>query len=210
MKLAMRRAGVSFDEAHLAPNEEEEEWVWVEGYKGTDLDMCCRDYQYELGKQFDMPEGENVELCRSGFHFCMVLSDVFKYYDVEKRNRFFKVKALVTRRIYRDIQWGSFKDKYVAKSIIFLEELPSSLVVNSAYPNCSSDGWTPEDMEAAREVGCGTVANRVKNRNLTSLGYSEAMAEYIIRRSRTDFAIALGKQPDISMDTRIRCLFNGN
>lgn len=31
--------------------ETEEEWVWVDGFKGTDKDMRCRDFQYELGKR---------------------------------------------------------------------------------------------------------------------------------------------------------------
>ena len=47
----------------------EEEWIWVTGYKGTDKDMKCRDYQYELGKQHDMPEGTDITMCYSGFHF---------------------------------------------------------------------------------------------------------------------------------------------
>ena len=35
---------------------EKDEYVWVKGFKGTDKDMRCQDYQYELGKQFDLDE----------------------------------------------------------------------------------------------------------------------------------------------------------
>lgn len=74
-----------------------EEWVWVTGYKGTDKDMKCRDYQYEMNKQHDMPEGSEIDICRSGFHFCDKPEDVFRYYRAERGNRFFEVKALVRR-----------------------------------------------------------------------------------------------------------------
>ena len=53
-----------------APNKKEE-WIWVEGYKGTDADMRCRGYQYEFDKQFDIPENEEVEMCKKGFHLCL-------------------------------------------------------------------------------------------------------------------------------------------
>ena len=38
-------------ETEISENEEvinKEEWVWIEGYKGTSSDMTCNDYQYEL------------------------------------------------------------------------------------------------------------------------------------------------------------------
>lgn len=26
-----------------------EEWIWIDGFKGTDSDMKCRDYQFRIG-----------------------------------------------------------------------------------------------------------------------------------------------------------------
>ena len=55
--------------ANDSPVETKDEWIWVEGYKGTDKNMCCRDYQYEIGKQFDMSDDEEIKECSSGFHY---------------------------------------------------------------------------------------------------------------------------------------------
>lgn len=46
-------------------------------YKGTDKDMKCRGFQYELGKEC---EEEEANLCNKGFHGCEYPLDVFRYY----------------------------------------------------------------------------------------------------------------------------------
>lgn len=47
-------------------------------FKGFDKDLKCRDFQYEVGKTYSMPE--KPEVCVKGFHCCTKLSDVFLYY----------------------------------------------------------------------------------------------------------------------------------
>ena len=47
-------------------------------FKGFDKDLKCRDFQYELGKTYSLPE--KPEVCVKGFHCCTKLSDVFLYY----------------------------------------------------------------------------------------------------------------------------------
>lgn len=47
-------------------------------FKGFDKDLGCRDFQYEVGKTYSMPE--KPEVCVKGFHCCTKLSDVFLYY----------------------------------------------------------------------------------------------------------------------------------
>ena len=54
-------------------------------YKGTDKDMKCRGFQYELGKEY---EEQEAELCEKGFHGCEYPLDVFGYYP-PAGNRFF-------------------------------------------------------------------------------------------------------------------------
>lgn len=199
--------GVCFDEHHPAPKEEKEEWIWVKGYKGTDRFMRCRDYQFSLREQFDMPEGEPIVECHSGFHLCPSLSKVFAFYPIENSNRFFEVRALVRKR---DTEWlhsALEPNKLVAKSIVFLSELTTDEIFESAY--IDTEGWTDEDREAAREESCAIIDRKVKTRTLTGLGYSESVAEYVIQRNRFELAETLGQQTDISMDTKFICLFNG-
>ena len=49
----------------------------IKGYKGFNPDLTCRDYKYEIGKEYDT---DKAEQCESGFHFCEFPFDVFAYY----------------------------------------------------------------------------------------------------------------------------------
>ena len=63
----------------------------VIGYKAFNDDMTCKNnFQYEVGKTYTMNDNE-IELCQSGFHFCMISVDVLEYYD--KDSKFAIIKA---------------------------------------------------------------------------------------------------------------------
>ena len=55
-------------------------------YKGTDKDMKCRGFQFDLGKEY---VEEEAELCEKGFHGCEYPLDVFAYYNPAD-SRFFE------------------------------------------------------------------------------------------------------------------------
>ena len=46
-------------------------------FKGFDKDLKCRDFQYEIGKEYTE---EKANICSYGFHACEFPMDVFNYY----------------------------------------------------------------------------------------------------------------------------------
>ena len=46
-------------------------------FKGFDKDLKCRDFQYEIGKEYTE---EKADICNCGFHACEFPMDVFGYY----------------------------------------------------------------------------------------------------------------------------------
>ena len=46
-------------------------------FKGFDKDLKCRDFQYEIGKEYTE---EKADICNCGFHACKFPMDVFGYY----------------------------------------------------------------------------------------------------------------------------------
>ena len=56
-------------------------------YKGTDKDMKCRGFQYELGKTAEV-DGD-IDLCKNGLHACEMPLDVLGYYVPGDGSRYF-------------------------------------------------------------------------------------------------------------------------
>lgn len=192
-----------------------EDWIWVEGYKGTDKDMCCRGQQYEIGKQIDMPEGEEVKECKSGFHLCLKLDDVFSYYHITDGNRFFKVRALVRKadiEKYGNVEadpyapWIQRKNnKLAARSIEFVREC----TLNEIFEGFEwAKDYTDEEKQIALNNGRSAAEKLRRKAKLINLGYSEAFSDYISNSTdRTDRAIALANVPGLSMDVKVLSIF---
>ena len=53
----------------------------MKAYKGFDKNMQCRGFQYEEGKTYELPDGEEAKLCETGFHACEAPLDCFGYYN---------------------------------------------------------------------------------------------------------------------------------
>ena len=50
----------------------------MKAFKGFDSNLKCRDFQYEIGKEYEEPI---ADLCNLGFHACENPLDVFNYYS---------------------------------------------------------------------------------------------------------------------------------
>ena len=86
----------------------------MKGYKGFDKDLKCRDFQYEIGKEFETDE---AVLCKKGFHFCENPHDVLAYYGAGNNNRFCLVEA-------EDVSDEKVEDsKRVCRRIKIMEEI---------------------------------------------------------------------------------------
>lgn len=120
--------------------KEWENYVWIDGYKGTDADMSCtvinrklipeqrfitteqHSQQYELNRIITY-SGE-PKVCESGFHFCTSLEDVFVFYPLIIGARYFKVRGLVKEKDVKKFSMSEDKvSKFAAKEIILTEEI---------------------------------------------------------------------------------------
>ena len=54
----------------------------IKAYKGFNTDLTCRDFQYEVGKEYE--QKGKIEVCENGFHACENPMDVFEHYLIEK------------------------------------------------------------------------------------------------------------------------------
>lgn len=203
------------------------EWIWVTGYKATEKDMKCRDYQYELGVQHDMPDDADIKECESGFHLCLKLKDVFDYYKVGCGNRFFEVRALVRKDHYERYglyteeycrhlkdnnnytRYFSFNgnkkyDKLVARSIVFERELTPDEILGG---DDDINKWDEKYKLLALEYSISWASKRMNVDELVTMGYSEAFAQCIIDAKKYTIAKAVASQPDLSMDMKCWLIF---
>ena len=87
----------------------------MKGYKVFDKDWTCREFQYEVGKTYEMKE--DPVCCERGFHFCGKLIDCFRYYDFNSENKVAEIEALGT------IDDNGNKEKYCTNKIKIVREL---------------------------------------------------------------------------------------
>jgi hypothetical protein len=225
-KQAMTEEEKALEEAKKAAKKEE--WIWAEGYKGTNKDMKCRDYQFQMHEQFDIQEGTEVVDCENGFHFCRDLKDVFDYYKIGDGHRFFRVRGLVRKSDYEN--YGEkcktsyitasylnpltlcpqIRDKLAAKSIQFLYELTPDEIFATFDEKADVHTWDTEQKALAMQHGLNYVRNICRIKELVALGYSEAFADYIVNNTGFfDKAKAAGSQTDLSMDMKVLYILKG-
>ena len=67
-------------------------------FKGFDKDLRCKDFKYEVGKEY---ETERAEICEEGFHACEFPLDVLRYYDPAD-SRFCEVELAANEQTHDD------------------------------------------------------------------------------------------------------------
>ena len=67
-------------------------------FKGFDKDLCCKGFQYEVGKEY---ETERAEICEEGFYVCEFPLDVLRYYNPAD-SRFCEVELAANEQTHDD------------------------------------------------------------------------------------------------------------
>ena len=97
----------------------------IKGYKGFNPDLTCRDFKYEVGKEYETDEAKT---CETGFHFCENPFDVWGYYppcgEDGRLNRFCEVEGS------GDID-NSHSDKIACSHINVIAEIGLQGIINA-------------------------------------------------------------------------------
>jgi len=214
-------------ETKPAPEPEPpEEWIWVEGYKGTKQDMKAQheDYQYAMNTTY-YHTGQ-VEECKSGFHLCLNIKDVLAYYSLSDGHRFFRVQALVRKKDYEaygitvarpyDEYHPTFiipytPDKLVAKEIRFIEEIPPEAILPVFYEKHSNLKPIPQEFEyLVWEDSYNKALSTWETTELIRKGFSPAFVKYISCNDKLiNRALAIADETDISMDVKVLFIMIG-
>lgn len=189
------------DDTDATPVDQEqkeiEEWVWVDGYKGLDENMQgYENFQYELNKEYCI-EGD-VKECSNGFHFCLNMAHVLKYYPFEahETNRYFKVRGLVRKKdldeygtYYRNsYHWfDNMHDKLVAKKIVVVEEITyDELVIDAINKKHNIEINNVDEYNEIRKTGWNTW---IKNKCTSMIDgkYSQAFIQIFTDKVYTSY-----------------------
>ena len=143
------------------------------GYKCFDKNLQCRGFQYEVGCSYEH-DGE-IEMCKSGFHFCMRPSDVFNYYDFDIDNRVCIIEFDDENVIHGD-------DKSVTGKILIVKELSWNDVLdivntgkgNTGHRNSgdrNSGNWNSGDRNSG--IFCSKTPTMIIFNKQTDISYED-------------------------------------
>jgi hypothetical protein len=139
-------------------------------YKGTDKDMKCRGFQFDLGKEY---VEEEAKLCEKGFHGCEYPLDVFAHYG-PAGSRFFvaDLDGVTDER-------ESCDTKLVGTKIKLRAEIGIAGIVKAAveYINEraeSGDNQTGDRSAATNTGSCSAATNTGDCSAATNTGYRSA------------------------------------
>ena len=138
-------------------------------YKGTDKDMKCRDFQFEIGKEYEEAE---AKLCEKGFHGCEYPLDVFAHY-APADSRFFvadldgvtnEMESDDTKRVGTKIKLRAEIGipGIVKAAVEYIKEKAESAATNTGYQSAATNtGY----QSAATNTGYQSAATNTGNRS---------------------------------------------
>ena len=132
-------------------------------FKGFDKDLKCRDFQYEIGKEYTE---EKADICNCGFHACKFPMDVFNYYPPSD-SRYCEVD------LEENDQKSSDDSKRVGKKISVKAEIGIAGIVKAGIEYIKEQvNW--EDDKATNTGNYSAATNTGYQSAATNTGYQSA------------------------------------
>ena len=132
-------------------------------FKGFDKDLKCRDFQYEIGKEYSE---EKADICNYGFHACEFPMDVFNYYPPSD-SRYCEVELEANN------QKSSDDSKRVGKKISVKAEIGIAGIIKAGVEYIKEQvNW--EDDKATNTGNHSAATNTGDYSAATNTGYHSA------------------------------------
>ena len=132
-------------------------------FKGFDKDLKCRDFQYEIGKEYTE---EKADICNCGFHACEFPMDVFNYYPPSD-SRYCEVELEANN------QKSSDDSKRVGKKISVKAEIGIAGIIKAGVEYIKEQvNW--EDDKATNTGYQSAATNTGDQSAATNTGYQSA------------------------------------
>ena len=147
-------------------------------YKGTDKDMKCRGFQFDLGKEY---VEEEAKLCNKGFHGCEYPLDVFAHYAPADSRFFVADLDGVTDEEKGDSKRAGTKIKLRAEigiagivkaAVEYIKERAESS--DNQTGDCSAATNTGNRSAATNTGDCSAATNTGNRSAATNTGYCSA------------------------------------
>jgi len=167
----------------------------IRGYKVFNSDMKCRGFQFEVGKDY-VHKGK-LEICASGFHFCINANHCFDYYSFDPKNVVCEVEAI------GDVQTHPEDSKVATNHIRIVRQLTwqEVLVVANTGKNNTGRGNSGDSNSGDRNSGdrnSGYRNSGDRNSGDSNSGYRNSGAFC----TATDPVMTLFDKPCVSMTVK--------
>ena len=131
-------------------------------FKGFDKDLKCKDFQYEIGKEYTE---EKADICDCGFHACKFPMDVFGYYSPSD-SRYCEVDLEANNQLSND-------SKRVGKKISVKAEIGIAGIIKAGVEYIKEQvNW--EDDKATNTGNYSAATNTGEYSAATNTGYHSA------------------------------------